>query len=466
MTRGVVGGLRPHLLFVVAFTVGLALRIGAVVAYPQPFLINDSRGYVDAAHTLVPQVGRQSGVALFMRLVPDWQRLTTVTAVQHLLGLALAVFMYAVLRRRTVPGWAATLATLPVLLDPFELNLEHYILTDFLFSFLLSVALLLLIWWQRIPAWTAAVAGALLGMSLVVRGAADLVVVLVAVVLLIGQTRWQPALALLAAAVVPVAGYMAWYHHSYGRYSTGRFPHHILYGRVMTAVDCSTLDLPADEQPLCVKAPPGRGVTWYTWNSHSGLNKLYAAAGARVETGKTPTVTLVSDFNRRAIRQQPVQYATAVMSDVAKGFAPLRTVGWPHRGADPWLFSTQMKRPELVTELTGDRTPRLHPRPARLMTVDNALYFPGPVYAIGLLLALLALFYPRGHRRLERAAIALLALPVLLLLLSTAAVAGFSWRYQLPQLSLIPPAAALAATAVVRRRPEADEPTATTDSAA
>ena len=440
--------LRRHLLFVAAFCVGLVLRVLTVLAYPQAYLINDSRGYVHAARSLVPQEGRQSGVALFLRLIPHWQGLTTVTAVQHVLGLALAVLMYAVLHRRGVPGWAATLATLPVLVDPFQLNLEHYILTDFLFQLLLSAGLLLLLWWRRIPTWGAAIAGALLGLSLIVRGVGDLVIAVV-VVVAVGQARWRPALALLAATVVPVFAYMGWYHHTYGRYSTGTFPSHILYGRVMTAVDCPSLHLPSRERSLCIKEPAraSGNQDWYVWNRHSAWNQLYAAKGGAASD-------VVADFDRRAIRQQPLRYAKATLRDAAKGFAPRRTVAWTNRAPDPWLFSAEVKRPELIAELTGDRSPALRSGLARFMTRDNALYFPGPLFAAGLLLALLSvLVLGRRYGGGQRSAIAVLALPALLLVVTPAAVAGFSWRYQLPQLSLIPPAAALAATAVVRRRP-------------
>ena len=54
--------------------------------------------------------------------------LNTVVAVQHLLGLAMAVVIYLLLLRRGVPRWLAALAIAPVLLDAYELQNEQTIM--------------------------------------------------------------------------------------------------------------------------------------------------------------------------------------------------------------------------------------------------------------------------------------------------------------------------------------------------
>ena len=60
-----------------------------------------------------------------------------VTVLQHLMGLLVAVMIYALARHRFgAPAWLAALATLPVLYDGFEIQLEHLILSDTLFLFL------------------------------------------------------------------------------------------------------------------------------------------------------------------------------------------------------------------------------------------------------------------------------------------------------------------------------------------
>ena len=53
------------------------------------------------------------------------------------MGLLVAVMSYALARHRfAVPAWLAVLATLPVLFDGFEIQLEHLIMSDTLFLFL------------------------------------------------------------------------------------------------------------------------------------------------------------------------------------------------------------------------------------------------------------------------------------------------------------------------------------------
>jgi len=64
---------------------------------------------------------------------------------------------------------------------------------------------------------------------------------------------------------------------------------------------------------------------------------------------------------------------------------------------------------------------------------------PGPVFAAGLVLALAGLV--RGRFR-DRATL-LFTLSAVTVLIPAAAFGSFDWRYQLPQLSLIPVAAVL-----------------------
>ncbi len=72
---------------------------------------------------------RPVGYPAFLKLLPtDWE-LAVVPAVQHLFGLAIAVLLYALLVRLGVPKTWSALATAPVLLDGYQLNIEQYILS-------------------------------------------------------------------------------------------------------------------------------------------------------------------------------------------------------------------------------------------------------------------------------------------------------------------------------------------------
>src|SRR5258708_8062096 len=69
-----------------------------------------------------------------------------VAAVQHLLGLAMAVVLYLLLLRRGVPRWLAALATAPVLLDAYQVQIEQTIMPDTWFEALIVPGLAILLW--------------------------------------------------------------------------------------------------------------------------------------------------------------------------------------------------------------------------------------------------------------------------------------------------------------------------------
>ena len=69
-----------------------------------------------------------------------------VAAVQHLLGLAMAVVIYLLLLRRGAPRWLAALAMAPVLLDAYQLQIEQTIMPDTWFEALIVAGLAILLW--------------------------------------------------------------------------------------------------------------------------------------------------------------------------------------------------------------------------------------------------------------------------------------------------------------------------------
>ena len=65
---------------------------------------------------------------------------------QHLMGLAMAVTLYAVLVRRGALRWLAAVAAAPVLLDAYQLQMEQMIMPDVLFEALIVAGLAVLLW--------------------------------------------------------------------------------------------------------------------------------------------------------------------------------------------------------------------------------------------------------------------------------------------------------------------------------
>ena len=157
-------------LFALALIPAVLLRVDAELGYRWQSWFNDSFSYVSAAVTLTPDTSRPSGYPVYLWLLSPFHSYLLVTASQHLMGLLVAVMIYALARRRfAAPAWVAVLCTLPVLYDGFEIQLEHLIMTDTLFLFLAFAAVTVLLWSPR-PSWRAClVAGLLLGLSATVR---------------------------------------------------------------------------------------------------------------------------------------------------------------------------------------------------------------------------------------------------------------------------------------------------------
>ena len=329
-----------HRLFAVALVPALLLRVDAELGYRWQSWFNDSFTYVRSAVTLTPETTRPSGYPVYLWLLSPAHSYLLVTASQHLMGLGVAVMSYALARHRfAAPAWLAVLATLPVLYDGFEIQLEHLVMSDTLFLFLAMAALTALLWSPR-PSWLACLAaGLLLGLSATVRSTGLPLIAVFVVYLLIrlfGDWRRLAAgvVAGLLAFAVPVLGYEGWYQAKQGEFamtdSTGVF----LYSRVMTFADCSRMSLPADLLPLCPTVPPDqRPVAQnYIWTQASPLLRY-------PEPEFSPAVDKLAErFAVAAIEAQPAGYARAVWDDTAASFAWNRSAFPNEQTYDAYLF--------------------------------------------------------------------------------------------------------------------------------
>ena len=199
------------------------------------------------------------------------------------MGLATGAAIYAVLRRRGLPWWGATLPALPVLFDVFEMQIEHMVMSDALFVFLVTVALAVLCWSDRPPFLLCAVAGLMIGYASVVRTVGEPLLVVLVVGLLLRRVDWKRTAVLLVAGVLPIAGYMVWFHGSYGQYALDTSSGTFLYSRVSTFAKCSQITLPASLKVLCDPAPPAQrpNSQEYLWSVSTPLYKLSKGNSSR-----------------------------------------------------------------------------------------------------------------------------------------------------------------------------------------
>ena len=120
--------LRWHWLLVMLLALGAGLRLLTVLAYQPAILYIDSFSYLDNVHELRPDGLRPIGYDLILNVLLPLGGLRGVAVVQHLLGLGMAVLMYRLLSRHGARRWLAALATAPVLLDAYQVQIEHNIM--------------------------------------------------------------------------------------------------------------------------------------------------------------------------------------------------------------------------------------------------------------------------------------------------------------------------------------------------
>ena len=149
--RAVAAGLTPaalwrnHRLFTIAACVSVIPRVIATLGFKPALLIQDSFSYMKQSVQLLPLAElRPAGYPLVLHLLEPFHSLLLVTTLQHLMGIALAAVIYAVLRTRGLPAWGATLAAVPTLFDSRQIWLESSILPDTLFTLVLMIAVAIL----------------------------------------------------------------------------------------------------------------------------------------------------------------------------------------------------------------------------------------------------------------------------------------------------------------------------------
>jgi hypothetical protein len=330
-----------HWQFAIVVFAAVIMRIVVAVAYPPIFWFSDSYNYIYDAITHVPDMVRPNGYPFFLDLLLPLHSDYVIGLLQAAMGVILGVATYALLRRRGLPWWGATLAALPVLFDAYELHLEHMITADPLFIFLVTLAVVLLCWSDRPSVLTMALAGLLIGYATLVRSVGEPLLILVFIAMLVRRVGWRRLVVLAVAGIVPIGLYMAWFHQSTGKYALSESSGSFLYSRVSTFSQCSKMDLSPLLSYLCDPTKPDyRPVAGeYIWadNELQPYQKtptpLYLAIGSDTSQRFNPQINAqLQQFADRAIEKQPEAYAQAVIADV------LHTFGWS-RQPDPYDYA-------------------------------------------------------------------------------------------------------------------------------
>ena len=110
-------------MLLILLAAGPGPRVVTQLAYRPAIFYIDSYKYLRGSGGYDPV-----GYNLLLKPILWAGNLATVAAVQHVLGLAMAVVLYRTLIRRHAPRWAAALATAPLLLDAYQLQMEQTIM--------------------------------------------------------------------------------------------------------------------------------------------------------------------------------------------------------------------------------------------------------------------------------------------------------------------------------------------------
>lgn len=454
---------RRHGWFLSVLAVGAALRVVAMLGYRPALWFPDTYTYIVTVFRPRPDLVRPAGYSMFLKLLEPFHAFGLVATVQHLLGLATAALVYWAALRGTRRRWVATLAATPVLLDAYQVQLEHLLVSDTLFMFLIVLAVVLCLA-ERPKLVTI---GLLLAAATLTRTVGQPLILLLAAWFVL-RGRIRPAGVLLAAALVPVVAYGAWFYATYERVGIIGANGVFLYARTMSFADCARMDPPPGLRVLCDPRPPERRPPSqeYIWAKDSPLVALPGITFTRESDD------LAGRFAALAIRTQPLDYAGSVLSELGRSFVWGRPVYPDQEIYDYYQFPVTPPGPpgRYAAQLGVDYAKRYErgaigttvaePYAGWMRAYQDVARLPGAVLLVVLLvppaLAAGRVLYgrrwtPRGRRRASEPAGVPGPAPWLLpwstavvLLVTPAAAAEFDYRYVLPAVPLAFLAAALA----------------------
>jgi hypothetical protein len=447
-----------HTPFLVLLAAGILLRALVVGAYRPALLLQvDAYAYLNQAFGAGGSQFRPPLYPMVLRGLLVFGDLALVPLVQHVAGAAVAALAYALLRRLGVGPYLAAAGAAPLLLDGYQLVIEHYVLSETLFESLALVALLVLVWRRPSPV-AAGASGALLALSGSTRFAGLALVLPALVYACSARLGWLRVTALVLAFGLALGLFSLWAGNSGGVVAIT--PGTFLLARVAPFTDCQGVDVPPAERPLCrIEPPAGRGEA-------RGFFALDVPA--RLVSGPEAKARLLT-FSQRMIAAHPLAYLAVVGRDFLRYFDP-RPPLVQEPNVRRWRFPRSLADADphpLVRRYRGAPPPELGL--GRRFSIDRPIAsalrsYQVVAYTNGLLLALFALVgvagvvwgrAPAGGRDPRRACL-LFTLSGLTLLLVPVVVAVHHFRYALPAIPLLGVAGALGASLLRARFREAD----------
>jgi hypothetical protein len=420
-------------------------RVIVAVAYRPALFFPDSWNYIAHAYGSTHFGGiRTVGYSLALDAL-SWftgRSLLAATTLQHLVGIAIGLIVYALLIRRGVPRMLATLAAGFVLLEGYSIVLEQKILAETFFTFAIVASVYLLVVARR-PS-VLALAGVLLAAAITMR-AAGVFIAPIWVAYAVYRHRRPPlrALAPSAGLLLTLLAFTAVNKHETGQVAWTGADGWFLYGRIGSIADCARFEPPAGTRRLCQPGGPSdKEPAYFVWAPDSPANRLFPRGPT------TPgSDTLLRRFAIAVVTERPANYLAVVASDTLRYFGPAASdtslgLKLPTRQRTGEWFD-----PKEAAKYFPDFRPRVHSPAAAARAYVTAIHFPGPLLAL-LLLPPLALVPARIRRRAgpprHGAEVLLLTGGAAALIVGATATSGFVVRYMIPAVPLLVAGAALA----------------------
>lgn len=274
--------------------------------------------------------------ALLAALGMVTRSLPVVVYLQFAAGIASALVLFATTRRLTGSAALALAPAAVVLLGPDQIYLEHTIMAEAVFLFVVSLALYAAARAldDRAPLRWAVAAGLLCGVAMVIRTAGSFMLVPVVLALLLGGAR-RSALTTTGTALAVMAVLAGVQLQEHGRAQLAPSPGWHLYSHAAQYADCRRFVPPPGTATLCENTPRAerRGSDHYLWgltspghatfDPHSG--EPYTTldqVGERLHANLSHNDAQLGAFARAAVLAQPLDYATTVARDLLRYFVP------------------------------------------------------------------------------------------------------------------------------------------------
>lgn len=439
---------------------GIALR-GALMAlyFPAVMLMFDSPRYARAAGMhMFGDFWMPAGYPIFLaslRLVSH--QLWFTIAVQHALGLGTATLLYLAVWRLGVRRRVACIPGGVALVSGDHLYLEHMVMADFFFTFMIAAGLCATVYGltSNRSSRCFALAGACFASAALIR-TPGLVLLPIAILCLAFRLRGSIRLCLggiawtfLGAATV-FSCYLAAFLLSGGKYlGLADMRGWNVYSRVAPFADCSRFIPPKGTARLCEQRPFAErpGPFGYVWDSESIARRKFPLGP---ESGKK-----LAAFAYQVIRNQPGDYMLAVTTDLVRYIAPSVGPQRSYGGQPREILSFGWRDPnveEMVVRAMAwvyDGTTVRVSAPAMLAGYQRFVRLQGPILFAALLFTVVGWCWGRGELRMGAFVFGLSALGLYVFPVLTV---SYDFRYGIPPSTFLCVSGLLGMVAAAERR--------------